>query len=86
MGSAVFFAVGDDFHLVSRVGQKLVVFGAAFAGAGFEASGAMSAEKGTGNFSVSRLTFVREKEGPENFLSFLGFIGFAVLPPYSRMC
>ena len=37
---SVGFAVGDDFHLVSRVGQKLVVFRAAFAGAGFESSGA----------------------------------------------
>ena len=38
---AVGFAVGDDLHFVARVGEKLIVFGTSFAGAGFEASGAM---------------------------------------------
>jgi len=36
--------VGDDFHFVSRVGQKLVVFRASFSGAGFKSSGAVGDE------------------------------------------
>ena len=33
--------MGDNLHLVSRVGEKLVIFWASFPGAGFEASWAV---------------------------------------------
>jgi hypothetical protein len=36
----MFFAMGDDLHSVSGFGEELVIFGAYFAGARFESSGA----------------------------------------------
>ena len=33
--------MGDDLHLVSRVGQELIVFWTSLAGPGFESSGAV---------------------------------------------
>ena len=37
----VFFAVGNDLHHASGMGQELVIFWASFTGAGFESSGPM---------------------------------------------
>ena len=40
----VFFAVGDDLHLASGSGEKLIGFWSSFLGAGFQATGSFRDE------------------------------------------
>jgi len=44
-------------------------------------------KSGQARIEKAGLALIREKNAkPKIFLSFLGYLGSAVLPPYSRMC